>query len=179
MDNHTIDKLLRSHNKTKKRFVGVFASDTLPNSDEIKDTDCFYVVNLDAIKDPGSHWVVVHSCLNDINEYFDSYGWHSKNKSITSFMRKHYIYCDKQVQDDRSTVCGQWCIFFIWQRCKGKTMKDIINLFSKSTPLVNDVMINAAVEKEFKTDQKVLDNKFLSKQMRSVKQAETKKKYAQ
>ena len=171
MDNSTIERLLRNHPITRKRFGGVFARDTLPTTTETKkkNSDCFYVVNLDSRNEPGSHWVVLHTCGGrHQSEYFDSYGWPPQKKEFIKFMKDKYIHSVKELQHPFSTVCGQWCMFFILLRCRGKSMREIINLFTCKNKIANDLMVNAAVEQEFKTDQDVIDKKFIRDHMKSA-----------
>lgn len=168
MDDATINKFLSSNLKTRDKFAGVFSCDTLPYKPEKK--DCYYVINYDDSDEEGSHWISVHCCPNHKVEYFDSYGMYPGKKEFLNFMGKTFIYNNVQLQHNLTTVCGQWAIFFIWMRCKGKSMDEIVRIFKNSPLIVNDTMVNAAVENAFGTIQKVVDTAFLKKHMKSTQQ---------
>ena len=71
-----------------------------------------------------------------------------------------------------SMSCGQWCIYLVWRPSQGWTIHEITRAFKVKKPLINDYVVNFLVEKHFKTDQDVLDRKFvssqISKQMKEV-----------
>lgn len=123
MDDVTINKLLSSNTYTKHWFAGVFASNTLPENPK---DDQFYVVNLDRDTGAGTHWIVIHLCRSQRNEYFDSYGWKPSDDKFVRFMQDSYIYSTVQLQSQNTTACGQWCILFVWYRCKGKSMDEFL-----------------------------------------------------
>jgi hypothetical protein len=155
-----IEHLLKKHNLTKKFFGGVYCSNTLPKIQNV-DKKIFFVVNLDPSYKNGSHWVVI--MLNKKgkkNIYFDSYGLAPKKYGFKKYMHHFYKYNSKKLQHHFSTCCGQWCMYFILEKCKGKKLKKITEFFGKNF-LGNDHIMNLIVEREFKTDQKVIDKKFL------------------
>lgn len=166
MDNHTINKLLSRNKITQNRFGGVYAADTLKERERDKVKNRYYVVNLDKSNQPGSHWIAIYVAENgEDNEYFDSYGWrpHANALKFETFMNFSYIYQNRQLQHPVSTVCGQYCMFYIWCKCKGKTLQQIVDLFPQGNHFVtNDTMVNAAIEQLFKTDQEVFDKQFMS-----------------
>ena len=125
--------------------------------------DKYFVVNYDQDTHEGSHWVILHKDQKNGNEYFDSYGKPPLLKVLEKFLREEYTCSIKRIQHPMSTVCGQYCLFFIYMRCKGWCMKKILLLFTSKEehPLINDVMINSAVEKLFATDQDVIAKRFM------------------
>jgi hypothetical protein len=179
MDNNTIDHILKNHPDIQHKFGGVFACDQLPT--DHGNTEKFYVINTDPSDEPGSHWCCVYKSPIDglqNDEYFDSYGWFPPQEEFKEFMKNKYTYSCRQLQHDLSTVCGQYCVFYIWQRCKGKTLAEIINLFpfEKHDFLANDLMVNSAVKMAFKIDEQVVDKTFLKQHlMRSVKMQDAQK----
>lgn len=107
-------------------FLGTHAIDKLPRFC----SGGAYVINLDPSTGPGTHWVAVYSKLDSI-DYFDSYGneppaflkrWWGKNKNYQSN--------PMLVQGPFSSVCGQYCIYFILQKFRGCTMRSILTQFS-------------------------------------------------
>ena len=160
-----IEKLLKNHPKTKKFFKGVYSSNTLPKLLK-SEKKMFVVVNLDPSYKNGSHWIaMMKTPKNKHNVYFDSYGKKPPFKHFKTFLKNKYNWNKQQLQHDLSTACGQWCIFFIWEKCNGKEMKDIISKFSKKDLLSNDHIVNRFVEENFKADLKTVEKKFLRSQI--------------
>jgi len=69
------------------------------------------------------------------------------------------------LQHPYTTVCGQYCIFYIIQRCNGLSFEKIIDLFSDKEFLMNDTVVNAAVEGIFDIDLNVINKNFISNQI--------------
>ena len=165
MNSKDIFKLLKTHPLTTKQFLGVYASDKLPAKYLLRDS--FLVVNLDPSHKQGSHWIAMYiNPLNkNTNEYFDSYGWPVPYKHFAEFLENTYFNSAKQLQNDYSTACGQWTIFYIWQRCLGKTLREIIKLFPVSNSINNDYIMNLAIKKEFNTHENIICPEFIISQI--------------
>lgn len=114
----TIERLMRK----EKQFKGVFPSD------KIKLKEGGAIVNTDSSKEPGSHWIGLYA-RGEILEYFDSYGLGPLMPDIIKFTKKfkQVIFNSVQVQDIESTLCGEYCIFFLKKRFKGESLSQIIN----------------------------------------------------
>ena len=167
MDNTTINHVLKKHPLTKKYFKGVYSRNTLPKFENDKRRrKMFLVVNTDPSYKDGSHWIVLMlNTHGKKNIYFDSYGLPPQYYVFKKFLENNYTYSKKQVQHPLSTACGQWCIFFIWEKCKGKHLNRILKFFTKNDFLGNDHVMNLLVEKNFKTKEKIVDRPFLKKQI--------------
>ena len=129
MDDITIQSLLLNCWVTKKKFDGVYASNTLPFFHLSNIEDKYFVVNYDPDTHEGSHWVILR--IDQKNEYFDSCGQPPLLKVLEKFLREEYTCSIKRIQHPMSTVCGQYCLFFIYMRCKGWCMKKILYLHQK------------------------------------------------
>ena len=169
MDSGTLYRLLKKDPLTRKYFRGVFSRDNLPANR----AEGLYIVNEQPSHLPGSHWVACHiTAKRERNVYFDSYGRKPVLKEIKRFVGSRCIHNDKRVQHMYSTSCGQWCMYFIWRRCQGWTLANIVGPFNVKKPLINDYAMNFLIEKRFKTDQEVLDREFLigqiSRKMKDV-----------
>jgi len=133
METHEIAHILKSFPGTG----GVFAIDQLPakHSLPFDDTNqCFLVANLDPSYKPGSHWVALRISSSDdsLPEYFDSFGFDAPPR-IERYLNRNYMFQDEQLQSELSTVCGQWCIFYVWKRTQGFTLEDIAHMCSHAT----------------------------------------------
>jgi len=169
MNDTTLNKLLSKNNETKKYFQGVYAINELPNDEIPKErkNKMFFIVNLSPSYESGSHWVAVMlNTGNEKNIFFDSYGGKSSvNKILHEFMEGNYTFSKKRVQHYATTVCGQWCMFFIWEKCRGCSLKEMLKPFAERDHLTNDHWINKIISKHFKTDENVINREFLFDQI--------------
>ena len=81
-------------------------------------------------------------------EFFDSYGKHPihYNKHFLNFMDRNAVEWEHnkiQVQSAVSTVRGQYCIYFLYHRCRKRPMSSIVNSF------VNDKLRNDQLRHDF------------------------------
>lgn len=154
---------MESHPLTRNVFVSVHAADTLPTlSPQLK--PCAYIANTDKSSEPGKHWVCFYFPKYSIPEYFDSYGVHP-NKYFERFLEGNYVKNINFIQHPKSTVCGQYVMFYILQRCNGYSIDEIVQMFDKNNLIQNDVLVNDYVEKQFGVDLDVFDAYFLNKQI--------------
>lgn len=91
-------------------FKGVYDRQNLP-----KKTSTFesFIVNLDDIENPGTHWVAIRK-INNIVIYFDSYGDLPPPIEILRYFKNYDVYYNhKSFQNNNSVICGQLCIEFL------------------------------------------------------------------
>lgn len=167
MDTYKIYASLKTKKSTRECFFGVFPIDKIPPLSTIysKEESTYLVVNLDPSYKKGSHWVVI--CLsNDFcNEFFDSYG-EPPPKIISDFLGANVVWQKRTLQCDWTTVCGQWCIYYIWQKCNGAILSEISTGFKDEKKLANDNFVNECFNKNFAgPKEKVIDIKFLFPQI--------------
>ena len=143
MDTNQIAHILKNNPYTKHCFRGVYAVDQLPTL--TKNENQCYVVNTDPSYDTGSHWLAVfYNCRE--REFFDSFGCPPSfySKTFDKFLETHglpWSYNKKRLQGSFSTVCGQYCVYYLIKRCEGKTMKTIVNVFGNDLDK-NDEKVN-------------------------------------
>ena len=101
-------------------FGGVYARDQLIF--KLPNREIFYICNIDDSNNEGKHWVVIYYPKNGYNiEYFDSLG----KKPIISFVnfmsksKRFILYNTKRFQGSNSSVCGYFCLYFVYFRCRG------------------------------------------------------------
>ena len=110
----------------------------------------------------GEHWVAFY-CDNDEVECFDSYGKNPTDYSdyIAKWVDDEYqVIQIEDLQADDSTVCGQYCMFFILVRAYGFSYQDVLSALT-SDSRVNDRFICKFINKFFKLCTVVKDKKFL------------------
>ena len=131
MDTKQLENLLQHHPATRHSFGGVLALDQLP----IRATKTCYVINLDESREPGSHWVAVYFGRSGIGEYFDSYGLSPYPITIRNFLNDNIVtwkYYSRQLQYVRTSVCGQYCSFYLIIISSGISMDRFTSQFSNS-----------------------------------------------
>ena len=138
MNQIQISKYLSSDEYTKQYFRGVMSFDKLPSCKPAPLG--LYIVNTDISSGPGKHWVCI--LLGEVCEYFDSLGRPPKEvKLFIENQNKKYIFSTKQIQGYSSDVCGDYCVLFSYYRCRGKSMKSFLQMFTKDVKL-NDKMVD-------------------------------------
>ena len=108
-----------------KYFRGVFSKDVLPK--QIKNKDCG-IINLDDHIGPGTHWV----CYRNIDrfcEYFDSFGlmMPTEVSEYIGTSGKQLVYSGDEIQERDSVLCGYWCLYYLLERQKGRSILDTIH----------------------------------------------------
>ena len=163
MNNIEIMRLLKRHPVTRSVFVGVYASDTLPHHPRWR-RPCAYIANTDPISQPGEHWVAFFFGKMNV-EYFDSFG----NRPLPPFQdfmnTWDYDMNNLQIQSSLANTCGQHCIYYIWNRCKGLEKQNIIDSFNKDNLLANDISVNDSIERHFGSDLDIINPSFLASQI--------------
>ena len=123
-------------------FAGVYARDRIPQ--RLRPYEKAMVINTDPHDKPGAHWVCVYS-VPPVVEYFDSYGMKPYFPEILNFIERqqaHPVWNPYTYQALNTTVCGQYCVYFLLQRHKRKkTVQDWLLPFPPSTPLHQDCYI--------------------------------------
>lgn len=152
MQTHELRGAARRHNKLGPRFGGVYASDRLP---EIPQYNA-YIVNLDPASKPGSHWIAIYfDRRKESVDYFDSYGLKPRNVGILRFLKKNAIFKNYNLityQGPCSTVCGQYCLYFLYHKANGLSMAHIQKKFNPMTKDANDRRVVRFARKHFKID---------------------------
>ena len=108
-----------------KHFRGVFSKDVLPT--QIKNKECG-IVNLDNHIGPGTHWVAYRN-IDRFCEYFDSFGlmMPSEVKKYMATSGKQLEYSGDEIQERDSVLCGYWCLYYLLERQKGRSILDTIH----------------------------------------------------
>ena len=163
MNNFQIEKALRSEPFTKDVFVGVFSADNIAE----KEFPGAYIVNTDPINKPGEHWVAFYCTENRTLEAFDSFGGNpaSYSEYIKEWMGSGYIILSNTVlQSTNSTLCGNYCLYFLLLRCSGFSYEDVLSVFCKNEDF-NDKFVFKFVNKYFNLRTKMKDSSFIFKSL--------------
>lgn len=141
METDRIRKILKTDSFTSGVFRGVFPIDKTPAPNNYP---CAYVFNTDASDQPGEHWIAIYLTDAGKGEYFDSYGIPPLQYKFLAFLRKHsstWTHNETNLQASVSDVCGEYCVFFLLQRCRGRSLASIVNMFNPKRVEDNDLLV--------------------------------------
>ena len=140
MNSRQLRWILSNDKVTSRNFKGVYALDDIKQ----KSFPSSYVFNLDPSYKPGSHWVAVYIDRNGLTEYFYSFG-HPPPSEIKDFLytcAESWNYNHFPVEELYSMTCGQFVVFYIYQRCSGLTLESILRKYFKPhAKVMNDVSV--------------------------------------
>ncbi len=148
----------------RRQCAGVFPSDKLESPSGYPFS---LIANLDAHTKPGTHWVAIHFDETGNTEFFDSYGRKPANKFIVKYLKRYGINvkCTPfKLQGALSSVCGQYCIYYLYHRLRGYTMEAILNSFSQDLE-ANDIFVTTWVNDNFDISTSVYELAFLMNQV--------------
>ena len=140
--------------------------DVLP-CDKLRDVNilkypCCLVVNNQPSTEGGQHWIAFY--INDKSamvEFYDSFGMGISYypKEFNDFV----IRMDRRVRENivklqsyESTVCGHYCIYFIWERLNGFSPKAVYARFSNNCKINDDVVNNFIKAKKYLLNKKCI-----------------------
>ena len=109
-----------------KHFRDIYSRKDLPK--KIK-KECG-IINLDDIQGPGTHWVCYRNGESGFYEYFDPFGLIMPNEVLEYFRTgfgKRIVYSIDEIQNRSTVLCGYWCLYYLFEQQKGKSILDVIH----------------------------------------------------
>lgn len=149
MNSLELSQLVQQDRKLGKIFIGVYANDNLPS--KVLQKPCAIIINTDPAHKRGEHWVAVYFDVLNNAEYFDSYGFEPYIPNIVSFLQVNSLKWDynrKLFQSYTSSVCGMFCLLYLYFKCRGSSLKYIQNMFTDNLEL-NDFKVCSFINKTF------------------------------
>lgn len=145
-------QLLKNIQTLPAATKNVYAADRIPT---ILEKPCAIIVNTDNHDSPGQHWCAIFINKQENGFFFDSYGLPPINfyhRTALERNCKKYTWNTKCLQQLKSKVCGQYCVFFLHYMCFGqkKNFISFNNLFTRYKSK-NDSMILSFFKKYCKT----------------------------
>ena len=109
-----------------KYFRSIYSRDRLP--DRIKKKECG-IINLDSIEGSGTHWVCYRNIDKLMVEYFDPFGLIMPHEvsHYLSKSGKRIVFSQDEIQNRDTVLCGYWCLYYLIERQKGKSILDVIH----------------------------------------------------
>lgn len=143
MDTRTINAILRTLPATRCFYLACVPCDAIPMPFNFP---CAIVVNEDGSAEPGTHWTALYIRSPTTVWYFDSFG-SAPVGQIARFL-SHFKDVTSNIclfQSIDSSVCGHYCIYFLFMCCKRLTYSSILaSLRRQSNP---DVFVANFVRK--------------------------------
>ena len=121
-----------------KYFRGIYSRDNLPDKIHKLETG---IINLDDSMGGGSHWICYRNVDKQYCEYFDPFGLIMPNE-IKNYLKtsgKKMVYSSDEIQERDSVLCGYWCLYYLLERQKGRSLLDVIHnpKFSFTNQMIN------------------------------------------
>lgn len=141
MNTKQIWQALTSNNVTEPYFDGVFPADRIKY---IKKKPKLIICNTDPSNKPGKHWVLFY--FNDRSvDFYDSLGKDPSHygEEFVNLIQKFstaYNKVNYRTQPLNSNLCGYYCLYFAYGRCKGYSMEYIVNSMLSSEKVINFVL---------------------------------------
>ena len=109
-----------------KYFRSIYSRDRLP--DQIRKKECG-IINLDSIEGQGTHWVCYRNIDPHMVEYFDPFGLIMPHEisHYLSTSGKKIIFSQDEIQNRVTVLCGYWCLYYLIERQKVKSILDVIH----------------------------------------------------
>jgi len=102
-----------------------------------------FVVNADPIWRPGSHWMALYTPpLDQPMEFFDPLGKPPGPEIMNFIHTRSYLYQTQRLQN--ANTCGEFCLYYIMHRVRGRSLMDIISDFTRNTTLNDTIVTNFA-----------------------------------
>lgn len=167
MNSQQIFSCLHRNKTTSSGFRGVFPKDLLLKQAKIiNGKNNSYVCNTAVKNHAGEHWIAIIISPEGNGEYFDSYGL-PPNDTFSSFLNTNcmsWVRNNCALQSPFTTVCGQYCVYFIHKRFQGVSMSDVLSSLKNND---SDKTVNVFVNEHFSgTDKHALtDGRFVVDQI--------------
>ena len=108
------------------RWPGVFARDELPDFTREIRPWCL-ILNTDPKDQPGTHWLALYAPSAGNIELFDSFGF---SPSMYSLDFLDPLHSSLSIQSPSTSVCGHYCIVYIYLRSHNYLLDDIVHLLT-------------------------------------------------
>ena len=109
-----------------KYFRGIYSRNNLPQKIHKLETG---IINLDDSMGGGSHWICYRNVDKQYCEYFDPVGliMPSEIKNYLKTCGKKMVFSSDEIQERDSVLCGYWCLYYLLERRKGRSLLDVIH----------------------------------------------------
>jgi hypothetical protein len=149
---HALQSWLGSQSKYPQSiYKGTFALNQVPHVE----APFAMVLNTDPLMKEGDHWIAVYcASAHDPVEFFDTRGfplneYYTKHVLSVLAPRVSIVYNLYPIQSVCSTVCGEFCIAYLYHRICGISFDEFLSFFSAIDLRHNDHWVFNFVHKNF------------------------------
>lgn len=134
MNTKQLYKALINNKITRHFFDGIYPKDTL---EDIDSRPQLIIVNTSPSTHEGEHWVLFffekYNC-----EFYDPLGqdFHTYGSEFTKFALRYgqkFTFVSKRTQPKNTSLCGIYCLYYAFFRCKGIKMKNIVKSMTSAS----------------------------------------------
>ena len=131
--NHFVNKPLSNFDLEKwvddlgiTYFRSIYSRDRLLGA--IRKKECG-IINLYSIEGEGTHWVCYRNIDKQMVEYFDPFGLIIPDEILHYLAKsgKKVFYSQDEIQNRDTVLCGYWCLYYLVERQKGKSILEVIH----------------------------------------------------
>lgn len=134
MNTKQLYKALIQNEITEPFFDGIYPRDLLV---DITSKPNLIICNTDTSDKKGEHWLLFFFNKDKSVDFFDSLGKniYSYGKEIVNFAKTYAVSFNEstdRMQPFNSSLCGHYCLFYAYYKCKGYNMKNILKKMSSA-----------------------------------------------
>lgn len=120
------------------QFLDVYGADQVPCQPTTNQYPRCAILNTDPIRHPSQHWVAVYWTSPTSGEFFDSCA--EQPSSLVQRWRcfDHFTQIPHALQAWNSDICGDYCLYYLYKRCRGVPLAKIVSNFHWSDLQYND-----------------------------------------
>lgn len=164
LDSMELSELLLKSVRKRKLKLYVIAADELVS---VESEEFAIICNTENHKVKRGHWVAFFKTHREGIEFFDSFGLHPAlySKHFMLFLNKHtngaetFARNDFRLQDFDSTVCGNYCVYYLYMRSVGFSLPSSLCIFSPNHFKQNDELVYQLTACKLSVDVKDDNNK--------------------
>ena len=140
MDNYDLLRVILRDPVLSLTFVGSYANDRLPVTVQ---RPAGLIINTQNSDQPGQHWVAVYIPNSGYGVYFDSLGG-APSVQVKQFLERNtrsWVRTPTPIQHSRSTLCGLYCIVFLYFMSRHCSLRHFLNFFYTTQLHCNDYIL--------------------------------------
>ena len=134
MDNRELERYTTTDRKLRPFFRGVFARNSLP----AELLPGAYIINTKNSNRAGEHWVSLWVNNDASIEFMDPLGKHPRTYGWR--YSEPCTHNRQAIQPHQSVLCGAYCLYFLYYRSRGGSMRDIIQSMLPLTSRNDDLV---------------------------------------
>ena len=143
-----ISELLTNTLQTRDVFRGTFAVNERVSKPTVLPAGYIYNTHPRSSSVVG-HWICIYVYMSQRKlyvEFFGSYGLKPPDQllTMTQSWTRHVCWNRHLYQSSTSLICGMYCVYFLYYRCFGWSMKQIKAHFTTNT-LTNDKLVQDSI----------------------------------